>query len=139
MRIVQYRDSENGRRVGLVIDGQKLHPLRDAASVYELALKSADSGKALDAIVAERAEERHVDYAALLRDGRVLAPLDHPEPARFLITGTGLTHIGSAAARNRMHIRGHGEADADESYSMKIFRMGLEGGKPAPGKIGLQP
>jgi hypothetical protein len=38
------------------------------------------------------------DYAALLRSRNVLAPIDHPEPARFLITGTGLTHIGSADA-----------------------------------------
>lgn len=139
MRIVQYRDREEGRRVGLVADGRKLHPLKNAASVYELARQAAETGRALEAVVAERAEERGVDYAALLREGRVLAPLDHPEPARLLVTGTGLTHIGSAAARNRMHVIGHGEADADESDSMKIFRMGLEGGKPEPGRIGVQP
>lgn len=139
MRIVQYLDDDNRRRVGLVAEELKLHPLKDATGVYELAMEAADTGRSLEAIVAERAEAHSIDYAALLREGRVVAPLDHPEPARFLITGTGLTHIGSAAARNRMHIMGHGEADADESDSMKIFRMGLTGGKPGEGKIGIQP
>ncbi|MGB3830943.1 MAG: AraD1 family protein [Mesorhizobium sp.] len=140
MRIVQFRDAENARRVGLVGDGGlTLHPLAEASTVHELAVRAAETGEPLAGIVAALAADETVDYAALLRQGRVLAPLDHPEPARFLITGTGLTHIGSAAARNRMHVIGHGEADADESDSMKIFRMGLEGGKPGPGRIGVQP
>jgi len=79
-----------------------------------------------------------VDYVALLREGRVLAPLDHPEPTRFWITGTGLTHLGSADARNKMHVTTHGNT-APESDSMKIFRMGITGGKPGVGKIGVQP
>lgn len=140
MRIVQFLDAEAARRVGLVgDDGLTLHPLKGVQSVYDLAMQAADSGTALSDLVTAHAQDRTLDYAALLREGQVLAPLNHPEPARFLITGTGLTHIGSAAARNRMHIMGHGEADADESDSMKIFRMGLEGGKPAEGAIGVQP
>lgn len=140
MRIVQFQESGGERRVGLVgDDGQTLHPLKGTARVYDLAFQAADTLRPLSDIVADLAEDRTIDYAGLLREGGVLAPLDHPEPARFLITGTGLTHIGSAAARNRMHIMGHGEAGADESDSLKIFRMGLEGGKPAPGQIGVQP
>jgi hypothetical protein len=37
-----------------------------------------------------------------------------------------------------MHILTHGE-DAEESDSLKIFRMGLEGGKPEGGPPGVQP
>ena len=37
-----------------------------------------------------------------------------------------------------MHVSTHGNA-APESDSMKIFRMGIESGKPAAGKIGVQP
>lgn len=140
MRIVQFRDSDNERRVGLVGDGGlTLHPVREVSQVYDLAVQAADTGKSLSDIVAALADDKTVDYAALLREGRVFAPLNHPEPARFLVTGTGLTHIGSAAARNRMHVVAHGEEGADESDSLKIFRMGLDGGKPAPGKIGVQP
>jgi hypothetical protein len=79
-----------------------------------------------------------VDYLALLKAGQVLPPIEHPEPARFFLTGTGLTHLGSADARNKMHVTTHG-SNAPESDSMKIFRMGIHGGKPGPGKIGVQP
>src|SRR5262249_16717637 len=54
------------------------------------------------------------------------------------ITGTGLTHLGSADARDKMHEIAHG-SDAEMTDSMKIFRMGLKGGKPAEGEIGVQP
>ncbi len=52
------------------------------------------------------------------------------------LTGTGLTHLGSAATRNSMHAKADPEQMTD---SMKMFRMGLEGGKPANGGIGAQP
>jgi hypothetical protein len=55
-----------------------------------------------------------------------------------MVTGTGLTHTGSASARDKMHTLTHG-ADAAESDSLKIFRMGLVGGKPAGGGLGVQP
>ncbi len=44
-----------------------------------------------------------VAYADLLRDARLLPPLTHPDPAHCLVSGTGLTHLGSAAARDSMH------------------------------------
>src|SRR5262249_44877967 len=50
--------------------------------------------------------------------------------------GTGLTHLGSADVRDRMHAKAH---SADASDSMKMFRMGLEDGKPAGGETGVQP
>ena len=74
----------------------------------------------------------------LLAEGRVLPPLDHPDPAHCLVTGTGLTHLGSAEARDKMHQKLAGKAE-DLSDSMKMFRLGLEGGKPKDGKPGVQP
>lgn len=139
MRLIQYREAAGARRVGLVTeDGDHVQPLRDTTTVYELAGAAVDQGGALADLVQTRASDERVDYVGLLRDGLVLAPLDHPEPARFLVTGTGLTHIGSADARNKMHAETHGDG-APESDSMKIFRMGISGGKPAPGHIGVQP
>jgi hypothetical protein len=67
----------------------------------------------------------------------MLLPVMHPDPAHMHITGTGLTHLGSAATRDAMH-----KAATEESKltdSMKMFRMGLEGGKPAGGHAGVQP
>ena len=139
MRLVQYIDASAGRAVGLVsAEGNHLHPLRGVTSVLELANRAIDAAKPLARVARAAATKDVVDYEALLRTGKILPPLDHPEPNRMLVTGTGLTHIGSAAARNKMHQLTHGE-DADESDSMKIFKMGIAGGKPAPGELGVQP
>lgn len=139
MRLVQFKTADGARGVGLVSDdGDHLHPLKDTASVLELASAAIARGKPMAELVRARVGAERIDYVGLLAEGRVLAPVDHPEPARFLVTGTGLTHTGSAAARDKMHVLTHGE-DADESDSLKIFRMGLEGGKPAAGEIGIQP
>src|SRR5690606_22669578 len=93
----------------------------------------------LDATIAARGLGAAVDKAALLAEGRLLAPIDHPDPAHLHVTGTGLTHLGSAATRDAMH-KADGEKPAGEvTDSMKMFRMGLENGKPAPGEKGVQP
>lgn len=139
VRLVQFETSEGERRVGMVsAQGDQLMPLRGVARVVELAEEAATRKVRLADIVLERVGDLSIDYEALLKANRVLAPVNHPEPSRFLITGTGLTHIGSAAARNQMHVLTHGD-DAAESDSLKIFRMGIEGGKPLSGQIGIQP
>lgn len=139
IRLVQYKSPDGERHVGRVSsDGNHLQPLSDTASVMELAEAAIDRGINISSLVEERSGTAAVDYDELLRLGLVLAPLDHPEPARFLVTGTGLTHTGSASARNQMHTLTHGKG-ASESDSLKIFRMGLEGGKPADGGLGVQP
>jgi hypothetical protein len=139
MRLIQYREADGARKVGLVgEDGNHVHPLRGAGSVHVLVEEALAQSTSLAELAQSRAGAERVDYVGLLREGRVLTPIDHPEPARFWVTGTGLTHIGSAAARNKMHEVTHGDA-APLSDSMKIFRMGIEGGKPASGKIGVQP
>jgi hypothetical protein len=139
MRLVQFKDDKGQRRVGRIeADGGHATALKDVATVYELANLALDRGAALAALADDLAKGDKVDYDALLKAGRVLTPIDHPEPARFLVTGTGLTHTGSAAARNKMHTMTQG-SNAPESDSMKIFRMGIDGGKPAKGKIGVMP
>lgn len=139
MRLVQFLGDGGSRHVGLVTeDGNHLIPLERTERVFDLAEAAVARQRPLADLVRERATGAPVDYDALLSSGRVLAPVDHREPARFLVTGTGLTHTGSATARNQMHLVNHG-ADADESDSFKIFRMGLQGGKPPAGQIGIQP
>ena len=50
---------------------------------------------------------RRLDYEAVYRGEspwRLLPPIDHPaEPTRCLVSGTGLTHLGSARNRQAMH------------------------------------
>lgn len=138
MRLIQYFQ-DGHRHVGWVQpDGDHAREIGQVSSVFELANLAIARKSSIAALVKELATSRTVDYAELLAKNQVMAPLEHPEPARFFITGTGLTHIGSASARNKMHVDTHGDG-APESDSMKIFRMGLSGGKPAKGAIGIQP
>jgi hypothetical protein len=136
-RLVQIQNGPD-RRVALV-EEPRLRLLADAASVYDLADSALTARKTLTALVAERATRELVDYEAVYRGEstwRLLPPIDHPvEPTRCLVSGTGLTHLGSARDRQAMHTTGHEEL----TDSMRMFRSGLEGGRPEPGRIGIAP
>ncbi len=112
--------------------------MKGAKSVYALALEAARAGRPLAEVVKERGLGDVVDLEAAYAQGRVMSPIRHPDPAHLHLTGTGLTHLGSAATRDAMHRKA---ADEEEKLtdSMKMFRMGLEGGKPADGGPGVQP
>ncbi|SCB46536.1 AraD1 family protein [Rhizobium lusitanum] len=138
MRLVQFTNRRGERRVGAVGADGELRLTTREHTVYDLAQAAISSGISLDEVVSGQLGDEREDYDAIVAEGRILPPLDHPEPARFLITGTGLTHLGSADARDRMHDLAHGP-EAEMTDSMKIFRMGLDGGKPAEGEIGVQP
>ncbi|MBU3031116.1 AraD1 family protein [Paracoccus marinaquae] len=113
------------------------HLVPGAQSTRDLALAAIAAGRSLADEVEARGQGRAVDLAAALAEGRLLLPLDHPDPAHLHLTGTGLTHLGSAATRDAMHQKE--QAREDLTDSMKMFRMGLEGGKPGAGQIGAQP
>ena len=66
---------------------------------------------------------------------RILPAVDHPgEPARCLVSGTGLSHIRSAGNRQAMHAAGEQITD-----SMRMYQWGVEGGRPAPGASESRP
>lgn len=101
---------------------------------------AAIRGKTTIAKIVEAAGDKgEADPAALLKAGRVLPPIDHPDPAHLLVTGTGLTHLGSASTRDSFHQSVSAEEEEKLTDSMKMFRMGLEGGKPRKGQFGVQP
>ena len=127
--------TEQGRVVVARV-GEDARIVPGATSVVELAQAAIAAGRNLGAEVASRGQGEAVDLAAAMAEGRVLLPVDHPDPCHMHLTGTGLTHLGSAATRNSMHATADPEQMTD---SMKMFRMGLEGGKPANGGIGAQP
>jgi hypothetical protein len=113
--------------------------LRGQQSVYTLALEAARSGIGLAALIERIGLGEEVDLEAAYREGRIRSPIHHPDPAHLHLTGTGLTHFGSAATRDAMHKKL--EADGAETLtdSMRMFRMGLEGGRPEDGRPGVQP
>ena len=111
-----------------------------ARSVYDLASAAARQGKSLAAVIAGHGRGETIDLGAAYREGRMLSPIGHVDPAHLHLTGTGLTHLGSAATRDSMHKKLSNEnAEENLTDSMKMFRMGLEGGKPRPGETGVQP
>jgi len=95
-----------------------------------------EDGVGLAAAVAACGRGVAVDLFAELAAGRLLAPIDHDDPAHLLLTGTGLMHLGSAEGRDAMH---RDAAAAVQTDSMRMFLAGVEGGKPAPGATGQQP
>ena len=113
--------------------------LNGPASVYELALAAARAGTTLDHVIDERGLAERIDLAAAYAEGRMRSPISHPDAAHLHITGTGLTHLGSASARDAMHKKLTAGDEESLTDSIKMFRMGLEGGKPAPGAVGVQP
>ena len=136
MFLSQIVQADGSRAVVARHDGQPARIVPGVASTRDLALAAIAAGRDLTAEVAARGAGNTVDLQAALNEGRVLLPLDHPDPAHLHLTGTGLTHLGSAATRNSMHAKADPETLTD---SMKMFRMGIEGGKPAAGAVGVQP
>ena len=126
----------DGSRASVAREGETARLIPGAGSVLELAKAAIAAGRSLEAEVRARGEGPQVDLRAALAEHRVLNPVTHPDPAHLHLTGTGLTHLGSASTRNSMHAKADPETLTD---SMKMFRMGLEGGKPQPGRIGVQP
>ena len=138
MNLIQFFNANGERAVGAV-EGGVARVVNDATSVYQLAITALAHHGGLGALIAEKGLGETVDRAAILAEGRMLAPIDHPDPAHLYVTGTGLTHLGSAATRDAMH-KANGDKPAGElTDSMKMFRMGVEGGKPSDGRKGVQP
>lgn len=130
-----------------VVEGDDLHVvvrhngkarvLNAERTVYSLALEAARSRRKLRDLINAIGLGRMIDLEAAYRDGNVALPISHPDPTHMHLTGTGLTHLGSAAARDAMHDKIAG--DGSLTNSMKMFRLGLHGGKPSDGSVGSQP
>ncbi len=138
MRLVQI-SRDTTRRVGLV-DGSAIR-LIDArySSTYALVQRAVQDKIPLVQLVPSVGTSEVVDYDALYEgksEWRLLPPFDHPfDAAHCLVSGTGLTHKASAKNRAAMHKT----VDAEATDSFRMFKLGLEGGNPAAGEIGVQP
>lgn len=137
-RLVQLRHPSQGRRVARV-QGRQLQLLTWVDSVYRLAQAAIERGQLLEDAIAANEIGESLEYEPIHQgrsEWRWLPPFDHPdELARCLVTGTGLTHKASAERRQAMHVN----KGLPLTDSMRIYQEGLEGGRPAPGKIGVQP
>jgi len=110
--------------------------VRGAVSTYALAQEALAKGLTLSQVIMEHGLGQAVDLMQIVAEGRMTLPFTHPDPAHMHLTGTGLTHLGSAAARDAMHSKLQADTLTD---SMKMFQMGVQDGRPALGEIGVQP
>lgn len=139
MRIVQFVDPELGRTVAIVADdGTDLLAVESDGYLRSLVLDSHRSGVGLAEYLRSRLTGQRFSYDEIEAQGLLLPPLDHPDAAHCILSGTGLDHLGSAKARDAMHAKLSAQADT-LTDSMRMFQLGLEGGKPAAGEIGVQP
>lgn len=139
MLVSQVKNADGSITVVVREEGQGGRAVKNAESLYALAMEAADGGKSLKAVVEAHGLGDAVDLEKAYAEGRLIAPITHPDPAHLHLTGTGLTHLGSAATRDAMHKKTSEAAEETLTDSMKMFKMGLEGGKPKPGEKGVQP
>lgn len=136
LRLMQRRSADGQRQV-IAATGDTAAIVNDVATIRDLAARAIAAGCGLAAMVEQLGTGDTVDPAAELAAGRLLAPIDHDDAAHLILAGTGLTHLGSAEGRDKMHR--DAAAAAHQTDSMRMFLEGVEGGKPAAGAAGQQP
>jgi hypothetical protein len=137
MLLVQFLNAAGQRRVG-ILQEETIREIDGVDSTLALAQAAIAAQTGLEQLATAKSGTQTHAYADVAASGRLLPPLDHPDTAHCYVTGTGLTHLGSADTRDSMHKKIGGEMDS-LSDSMKMFRMGVEGGKPVGGGAGVAP
>jgi hypothetical protein len=137
LHLIQFLDDAR-IRVARVKDPERAVTLGVEGGTYALAQHAIQAGRTMGEIVESLNEGEAVSYQQLIDSGKLIPPVTHPDPAHCLVSGTGLTHLGSADARDAMHAQLQDSAGA-LTDSMKMFKLGLEHGKPQPGSVGAQP
>jgi hypothetical protein len=141
IHLVQISDG-SARRVA-VVEEPHLRCLTEVQSVYELVQQCLSSNVKLSERALALAHGEVLDYDAIYSGSskwHLLAPIDVPEmPSRLTVSGTGLTHLGSAKERQAMHLADAPKVAESVTDSMRMFQWGIEGGRPADGEIGIAP
>src|SRR5688572_13679911 len=102
-RFVQLKEPDGGRILAAVNDAGLARRVDVADTLYGLAQAALGAGATLAEAAQASPLGEEVDIPLALAEGRVLAPIDHVDPAHLILTGTGLTHLGSAEGRDKMH------------------------------------
>ena len=134
VRLVQL--ARGTERFVAAVEEPRLVLLSGIRSVYDLVARAG--GTSIGAVVAGSASAERLQYDDVYEgrsEYRLLPCIDHPESAwRTMVSGTGLTHLASVKRRDAMHA-----AIQQETDSMRMYRWGVEGGKPALGAAGTAP
>jgi len=130
------------RSIALVAEPH-LQRLVEVDAIYDLASACLRNNVSLTQRVAELATGESLLYDDVYSgnsEWKLLSPIDIPGALeRILVSGTGLTHLGSAKDRQAMHLQTATQPDKPLTDSMRMFQSGLDGGRPQPGAIGSAP
>ncbi|MGH1540709.1 MAG: AraD1 family protein [Arenicella sp.] len=142
MRTIQYiqiNKEVESIALGKVIDNETIQPVKVVGGIYAAAQQAIAAGMRLKDWIDANLQPITVSYQDIVDGGYLLPPVTHPDPSKCLVSGTGLTHLGSADARDNMHARINESTEAEMTDSMKIFKLGVENGRPVDGEIGALP
>ncbi len=137
MNFVQFRDYNGERRVGLSRDdGVSVIP--GHATIYELLTAVIAGGRPVADVVAAASAGRIERLDALEADGRLLPPIDHPDPRRLWVTGTGFSHVREELQQGELErISSLDAAELTESLRLKRAAMGDVGGRSRGERPGI--
>jgi hypothetical protein len=147
----------DGRRIA-VVDEPNLRLLATPLSVYALVQQAIEQKTSLSGLVRQNLSGDTIPYDSVYNglsgdtipydsvyngqsEWQLLPPIDVPNEAqRVLVTGTGLTHYGSARDRQNMHLNTlTPDQEASMTDSMRMFEWGRQRGRPEAGAIGIAP
>ncbi len=144
MHLIQFEHPSGGVCLGVVRGEQVCNitaldaALPSVSTAFDAARRRRQKlDSLLHDLIAKAPQAALLDYAELLGTGKVLPPVNEAPERRVLVSGTGLTHLGSVQQRDQM--RTVPEPSGPKSDSRKIFELGVEQGRPAQGQRGAAP
>lgn len=135
MRIVSVR-YQGQARTAVVENQEQLRLVDFIGTTFELVMQALKEKLSVEKFISRHENKQLINYAQAIEKGDILVPIMHPDEAHCLVSGTGLTHMGSADTRNAMHAKLN---ENNLSDSMKMFKKGVEAGKPKKGEMGAEP
>ncbi|SLN73472.1 Fumarylacetoacetate (FAA) hydrolase family protein [Roseovarius albus] len=134
MRLSQLLN-EQGQKMVCATDANGIsRKLAGVSDIRSLAMGVVNSQTNLPAVVNDHLTDEVIDLGAALESGRVLTPIDHPDPAHLLVSGSGLSHKAWVTVEPD-----HGTDESTWPDHYKTLMLGQRGGKPATGNWGAQP
>lgn len=135
LRLVQLRSPDGVDRVA-VVEEPRLRLLHGPHSILEAAAAAIAKDRRLANVIDVELSREVLDYDPIYEDRsnwKLRPTVSDPGGGTCLVTGTGLTHRASAESRSGMH------GATELTDSMRMYRAGVEGGRPPRGAIGAQP
>ncbi len=139
MHLIQFTD-ERGSRAVAVTEGGTTSVVNGATSVYALATEAIERGLDLRAAGDREGSRRHRGQGQAGGARAGCWPRSTIPTRRICMSPAPALPISARPRRaTRCTSRTSRPPRRRSTDSMKMFRMGLEGGKPAPGEVGVQP